>query len=108
MIFIVSFLAILLTSRAEVINIVQRRGSNTTLTCPLPSPAWEYCVFYHQGGSQGDCSLSPDQPDQPCSSFQDSVLHTTTVEGVRVCQLVINKIKVRQQLKSASAEGRLL
>ena len=93
---IILFLVSLVSVRGEVINIVQRKDSSITLSCPLPS-SWDSCVFNHQDGSQEDCSLSPDQADQPCP-FQDSYLHVTSVEGSRVCQLVLNKIKVRGKI----------
>ena len=94
--FILLYLAPLITGEGSVISIVQRTGVTTTMSCLLPSESdWESCLFHHHqdGGQDEDCVLTADQANQPCP-FQSSQLHVTP-DGL--CQLVITDIQVSQQ-----------
>lgn len=73
----------------ELIEIVQKSGKSSTMSCPLPDSSWSECRFQHFNGSQGDCSLHSGQDRKECASFQDSYLHLTE-DGF--CQLVIESV----------------
>ena len=63
-----------------VTDIVQREGSNTTMSCKMRSSNWTSCVFKHNDASEAECSILPGQGNlQPCggSSLEDTQIQIT-------------------------------
>ena len=73
------------------VEIVQREGRQTTMSCTLPPTKynWTSCVFEHYTGSEGQCGLGPGHQSQQCGSFPHSHVHITQ-DGL--CQLVIESV----------------
>ena len=78
-------------------DIVQREGSNTTMSCKLESSNWTSCVFKHHDPSEAECALLPDQGNlQPCggSSLEETQIQIT--EDGEYCQLLFRNVHVTQ------------
>jgi len=74
------------------IEIVQKSGKSSTMSCSLPNSSWSECRFLHFDGSRGMCSLDSSQDHKDCVNFQDSYLHLTEEEDGSKCQLVIESV----------------
>ena len=87
----------LLSVTFAVTDIVQREGSNTTMSCKMKSSNWTSCVFKHNDASEAECSILPGQGNlQPCggSSLEDTQIQIT--EDGEFCRLLLRNVHVTQ------------
>ena len=87
----------LLSVTCAITDIVQREGSNTTMSCKMKSSNWTSCVFTHNDQSEAECSLLPGQGNlQPCggSSLEDTQIEIT--EDGEFCRLLLRNVHATQ------------